>query len=425
MEISLFSGYELFSVSSMPSDAEGNISDLQHGSHANNLWFVFANVTSKCPICVQYIIRSAYVISSLRPAFARVYPAAREDLAAETFFHSQPGSELLAGITEDDLITWFGKNDTRNSTELDNQPECRHNYVTSTADTLSTTLTSQTTTDDYNFETTSPFTATPEVNPLEELSVTTYTINVDNNSIFNNISKPLSATQNLVKQIMVANVTHLQINNTNGNITMPTIATRLNKTLPHIVNNVKLNKTQMIAVITKSKIILNKKPENITKANFAKVSITQKASHLKSIKLKNLKNKTKYAMPRNLTITKANITAKVNQSEVSHEQQMITKVPVTTTTEFVPTKVPIMHHEIKHINTEIHQVPVEYLNESKTESDEEKPSTFLPENKDDKFLVLDKDALWGMLKEVVHDELDKKEKSKEADGRKLRNQGFT
>lgn len=52
-----------------------------------------------------------FVLSSLRPAFASIYPATRPDLAAEIFFHTKPGSPLLKGITEDDLITWFGKTD--------------------------------------------------------------------------------------------------------------------------------------------------------------------------------------------------------------------------------------------------------------------------------------------------------------------------
>lgn len=48
-------------------------------------------------------------MGSLRPAFARIYPAGRSDLGAETFFHTQRGSPLLEGLTDDDLITWFGK----------------------------------------------------------------------------------------------------------------------------------------------------------------------------------------------------------------------------------------------------------------------------------------------------------------------------
>lgn len=60
-------------------------------------------------MCVHFAARSSHVISGLRPAFARVYPSARSDLAAETFFHTHRGSSLLAGITEDDIVTWFGR----------------------------------------------------------------------------------------------------------------------------------------------------------------------------------------------------------------------------------------------------------------------------------------------------------------------------
>ena len=83
---------------------------MEHGYRSNDAWFVFANVSDGCPVCVQYLARSTFVVSSLRPAFARVFPSAREDLAAETFFHTRAGSNLLRGITDDDIITWFGTN---------------------------------------------------------------------------------------------------------------------------------------------------------------------------------------------------------------------------------------------------------------------------------------------------------------------------
>ena len=68
-------------------------------------------MSSRCAVCVHFAARSSFVVSGMRPAFARVYPSARSDLAAETFFHTHRGSSLLAGITEDDIVTWFGRSE--------------------------------------------------------------------------------------------------------------------------------------------------------------------------------------------------------------------------------------------------------------------------------------------------------------------------
>lgn len=396
LEISLFSGYELFSVNSLPSDSEGSMSELQHGSHANELWFVFANVTSKCPICVQYIVRSAYVISNLRPAFARVYPADREDLAAETFFHSHTGSELLNGITEDDLITWFGKNDTRNITDMDlQQPECRHYSLSTTSESILTTL--DTTTNNFNdissttvlsIQSTTTNTPSPEIIPLDEISVTTYTINVDSNSIYSNITQPVPTELNKTDV--------LEQENENKTVENPKTETDVSYS-----DNIKTNKSNIIAVITKSKLLIHKKLEQISK----KTSLQKKAKQILPPVVTSTTTSTT-----ELTTTAANLKTIINSTTKPR-------------------------HEIKHINKEIHEVPIEYLNDSKT-NEEDKSSTFLPDNKEDTFLVVDKDALWGMLKEVVHDELDKKDKirlnadfgtskEKEIDGKKLRLQGFT
>lgn len=72
-------------------------------------------------------MRSKFVITSLRPAFAKIYPSTRPDLAVETFFHARPGSPLLRGITDDDFITWFDKTELaslKTSASIDNICEC-------------------------------------------------------------------------------------------------------------------------------------------------------------------------------------------------------------------------------------------------------------------------------------------------------------
>ncbi|XP_014244207.1 C3 and PZP-like alpha-2-macroglobulin domain-containing protein 8 [Cimex lectularius] len=101
LEIHLFSGFELSSV--VP-----NKLDMDYGSRGDRVWFVVSNVSSSCAVCIEFSAKSEYIVSRMRPAFARVYPAGRADLVSELFFHTRKGSPLLAATSEDDLITWFG-----------------------------------------------------------------------------------------------------------------------------------------------------------------------------------------------------------------------------------------------------------------------------------------------------------------------------
>ncbi|KAJ0177920.1 hypothetical protein K1T71_006793 [Dendrolimus kikuchii] len=126
LETSLFSGYELHSVNPVVVDG-ATFADLHYGSRGESVWFVFANISSTCPVCVTYEARSKFVITSLRPAFAKIYPSTRPDLAVETFFHARPGSPLLRGITDDDFITWFDKTELaslKSTANIDNICEC-------------------------------------------------------------------------------------------------------------------------------------------------------------------------------------------------------------------------------------------------------------------------------------------------------------
>ncbi|KAJ2947572.1 hypothetical protein O0L34_g17365 [Tuta absoluta] len=126
LESSLFSGYELHSVNPVVLDG-ATFADLHYGSRGESVWFVFANISSTCPVCVTYEARSKFIITSLRPAFAKIYPSSRPDLAVETFFHARPGSPLLKGITDDDFITWFDKTEIaslKTSANIDNICEC-------------------------------------------------------------------------------------------------------------------------------------------------------------------------------------------------------------------------------------------------------------------------------------------------------------
>lgn len=283
MEVNLFSGFELTSLPPLLLNPQVNMTEMLHGFYDNNLWFVFANVSSECPVCIQYSIRSGYIVSSIRPAYARIYPVSREDLAADTFFHTPIGSSLLKDITEDDLFTWFRHNGT-NTSEGDWKEDCLVS-----APTVATTEAS---TQQVNTNTPNP------VLKVENEDVVTYTINVEVESI-KNLSKADEST------------------------TTTTILTTVKP-------NEKRNKT-------------SGKP-------FKK---------------------------------------QLPKKKQKKEDDEIFTTP-------------------KHVNTKKQGIPIKYLQMKDKEGEDE--VTFAPEVKNDRYLLLDKEELWGMLREVVSDEISKKSK---------------
>ncbi|XP_066247468.1 C3 and PZP-like alpha-2-macroglobulin domain-containing protein 8 isoform X2 [Euwallacea similis] len=110
LEITLFSGYELTSnPPQLVHSFNTKMAEMQHGNYDNKVWFIFANVSTSCPVCVQFTARNVFVISGIRPAFAKISPVSRQDMAAETFFHAQgKKSLLLNAVSDEDQITWFG-----------------------------------------------------------------------------------------------------------------------------------------------------------------------------------------------------------------------------------------------------------------------------------------------------------------------------
>ncbi|RZC42492.1 C3 and PZP-like alpha-2-macroglobulin domain-containing protein 8, partial [Asbolus verrucosus] len=349
MEISLFSGFELATTPPQLLNPPEDMSEMQHNFHDNKLWFIFANISTVCPVCVQYIGRSAFVISSLRPAYAKVYPAGRQDLAAEAFFHTKIGSNLLKSITEDDLITWFGKNRTSSSDPDFYIPESCVNRDASSSTTSTTTAVS-TTTDN------SPVPS----QKLEILSVATYTINVDNESISN-------------------------LNDTKENINSTAIPTVTSTKFAADKNNIE--QFEENAIPTDRTVVRIKKDDMIQK---------------------------------NVKIAAANSTSK------PHLANLVATTEYEATTKTVEKEL-IVDKNVsppKHVNTVIHNLPLKFLGKD-TKSTEESLATFAPEIKNDQYVLLDKEELWGMLKEVVDDQLKKKTSSKLVDGEKLRSQGFT
>ncbi|KAF6206075.1 hypothetical protein GE061_017300 [Apolygus lucorum] len=101
VEIHLFSGFELVEVAPNPYS-------MDYGSFGDQIWFAVNNVSSDCVVCINFSTRSEFIINRLRPGLARAYPSGRPDLVTELFFHAHRGSPLLAGTSDDDLITWFG-----------------------------------------------------------------------------------------------------------------------------------------------------------------------------------------------------------------------------------------------------------------------------------------------------------------------------
>uniref|UniRef100_A0AAR5P944 Alpha-2-macroglobulin domain-containing protein n=2 Tax=Dendroctonus ponderosae TaxID=77166 RepID=A0AAR5P944_DENPD len=108
LEVILFSGFEVSPNPPQLLNAPQKMAEMQHGSRGNKLWFIFANISTPCPVCVQYNARSTFVISAIRPAYAKVYPVSREDLAADVFFHAKGASALLNSVRSEDMNIWFG-----------------------------------------------------------------------------------------------------------------------------------------------------------------------------------------------------------------------------------------------------------------------------------------------------------------------------
>lgn len=372
---------------------EGSSIDLQHGSQANNLWFVFANVTSNCPICVQYLIRSPYVISSLRPAYARVYPATREDLAAETFFHMQTGSTLVSGITDDDFITWFGKNDTsRNTLDLENYPGCE--IKTTTPTTLLTTPSPVIPI--HKIPTTLKTTVVPN-NSKKRISVTSYTINVDDTIPTTDSKKYFNLKTNLLQKNI----------STNSTVEKGKIIMAQNKTEKKTKTKPVLHKNSI--TITKNIIYIKNETNHIPKVSKLIKTTTRPTT-----------NNT-YNITQNTTSSTEKYVSQTPETDNSKKETIEIKLPrndnkITLKTNENKTD---LHEKNKHVNKEIQQLPAGTIVDQETST-----TSNFPDEKEKNFLVLDKNALWGMLREVVHDEMDK-EKSKEKDGRKLRFQGYT
>lgn len=374
LEINLFSGFELTTTPPQLLNPPQDMAEMQHNYHANKLWFIFANVSISCPICVQFVARSAFVITSLRPAYAKIYPASREDLAAEIFFHAQFKSNLLKSVTADDMITWFGANGTNTELGWDVPLECKNKELP------------------------------PVVTPQEQVATTATTF------------------VPLIQQ----KVNIVSVPTPNSNIET-TESAKLSESDITAVNLTKLSSSNVDAA---SNILV------LTETSVSLSSIEQNTSLMPSTPSANEDMDEKNTIPHEDSIVKFinpslfvdNITYRTKNDYVTTDiSTTADTVTSTIETSFIPTTLSTIRSTmdkfrgskeiietrpqvpVKHINKEeVHDIPKKY---DKVEEATEEQITFAPEIKNDQYILLDKEALWGMLKEVVDDEFKRKTNS--------------
>ncbi|KAL1505490.1 hypothetical protein ABEB36_005049 [Hypothenemus hampei] len=151
LEITMFSGFDITPNPPQLLNSPKEMTEMQHGNHANNFWFIFANISTPCPVCVQFTTHSSFVITGIRPAYAKIYPVNRQDFMADTFFHAQSRSVLLNSINSEDMITWFGIDGPDNEL-LDSPVKCNKSRPSGTSNKpLSVNLTTNTDPDKVKF----------------------------------------------------------------------------------------------------------------------------------------------------------------------------------------------------------------------------------------------------------------------------------
>lgn len=206
---------------------------------------------------MTYEVRSKFVITSLRPAFAKIYPSTRPDLAVETFFHARPGSPLLRGITDDDFITWFDKTELaslKTSASIDNICECgricsrdyefRKSYEKHTDSTTESTteITTDSTTEMTTDSTTLSTTENVDTSTITESTVAITELSTTEATATNKPSSSTSTTDVVSTQETTMIEENLSENDTtkieriDDPIIIPTV-TYLNNTGSQIINN--------------------------------------------------------------------------------------------------------------------------------------------------------------------------------------------
>ena len=199
----------------------------------------------------------------------------------------------------------------------------------------------------------------------------------------------------------------LTIHDTNFTVTTESNVQVLNVNTVHISGNSVADTTKPSLNKSKSDIPGSPWPRNhntIVK-NFLKANLTRQD------------NKTTKQLVQNATVgdnnSKLNALLKQTPSEglnrsSSERQQMITVSSVTSAI----TKLSHPQQQARSINKERQHIASEVLPPALT-TEQTSPSQHGSLEGSDKLFVLDRDTLWGMLREVVHVELDKKHPSQE------------
>ncbi|CAG9764576.1 unnamed protein product [Ceutorhynchus assimilis] len=377
-EITLFSGFELTPNPPQLLNPPQEMAEMQHGSHNNQIWFIFANISTTCPICVQFNARSSYIISSIRPGYAKIYPATREDLAAETFFHAKEKSSLLKSVTSDDIITWFG---------IDG-PEVGNMNIPAGCERKDM---SKIVPKEINVPATTPASVsfiTDNQKEIKFINLVTYTINVDNKSdIHQNFNEAVvTTTQKLLTTSSAKEKNIIQLENTTQ---QPSKLINIKKIRQ--VNKPKIKKVLLGEVQT-------------GKFNTKKVDKSIKPIMIHAPKISLLTEIEKPHIESTTTIkNKSSKTSTPNSLESWTHQT--TTFPTTTTSK-------IIQKLISHVNTEqIHDIPEKFIKVKVNDEADLQNNHVNSESNDNQYVLLNKDSLWDMLKEAVNDEAKRRELS--------------
>ncbi|PSN44641.1 hypothetical protein C0J52_07735 [Blattella germanica] len=294
------------------------------------------------------VLEPTRYVGSLRPAFARVYPAGRSDLGAETFFHTRRESPLLDGLTDDDLITWFGKTGSGKpqlSSNFSEMCECGQTCPNSGISSRE-----------------SDKGGSSSINTIGEGNI---------NENVHHIISDMDATNIIIfnKQII-------------ENETMLMTSTE---------SSLEISNVSLVNVETTSAFVT----EPVTNSTRTDVQFVNPASTVSATDEELQSNRT--------TTATSNITSKYT----SHTKKVQIGIPsqadpVSTTQPSSPLQ------PARSINKERQHIASDVLPPTLT-TEQSSPPQHGGLDGSDKLFVLDRDTLWGMLREVVHVELDKKQ----------------
>lgn len=387
-------------------------------------------------------------MSSLRPAFATIYPATRPDLAAELFFHTKPGSPLLKGIIEDDLITWFGKTDTGIPNVGQDLPDicecgkiCRNYMKTTTTEkptklskeiTLQKNFQSEITNDRKNVTKGESFSEnTKNVSNDIPIIVPSVTVGKIKTPLLEKTSvNPLSNSRG--DEIVIQQNSDTALKPTK---VIPLFDVNQRKSFPRKKGTLKYTYGENHEMMkTPSKPITNNSTSDIT-VTISSTLPTQTIGNILNYTNSNIQSNSIEESKNSLLNETHDSTTKSGktysettplpvhiQNETATTKQQSQDTTYETTTlpnEFTSTFQTMMSQTSqipKSVNREKQHIPTKPISETTLNLISES-SNVLPE-KNDQYLVVDRNELWTLLKEVVHIEMDKNFEKSEVESSK-------